>query len=184
MENGEIKLIYSLTKDVYATLAQYFEYGTVASVSKYLSTVQTFPAVTICNVNALDFSNPNTSAYAQAVLLTEHLSPTIVPSTGEYSIYLVRKYMSIIKSNALTNINGNSSYIRTLGYSIDSMLISCYFNGNPCSSSDFYWYYSYEYGNCYIFNHDSGDNSTLKTVSQSGPTSGLQLELYAGDSGK
>lgn len=165
-------------------MAQYLEYGTVASVSKYLATVQTFPAVTICNVAALDFSNPNTSSYAKAILTIEHLNSTIVPNSNEYSIYLVRKYMSIIKSNSLSNVNGGSStYIKNLGFTIDSMLISCYFNGDACSSADFYFYYSYEYGNCYIFNYDDG-NTTLKTVSQSGPTSGLQLELYAGEAGR
>lgn len=164
-------------------MIEYFAYGTVASVSKYLSTVQTFPAVTICNLNALDFNNPNTSAYANWVLTTSKLSPTIVPSSSDYSIYLVRKYMSIIKSNAFSSVNGNSSYIRGLGYSIESILISCFFNGFECTANDFYWYYSYEYGNCFIFNYDKGDGSSLKTVSQSGPNSGLQVELYAGESG-
>ena len=159
---------------------EYFAYGTTTSVSKYVERVQTFPAVTICNISPLDLSNPNTSTYVQAILTKYGLNSTISLNSSDYAIYMVRKYMDLIKSTAYSDSRGKLEYIKSLGYDLDSMLISCYFNGYACNSSDFYSHYTFEFGNCYIFNHDYGDSSDLKAVSQSGPSSGLQLELYAG----
>lgn len=161
-------------------MTAFFAYGTVTSVTKYLETIQTFPAVTICNINPFDTGNLNTFSYIQRVLSANGMNTTVTPSSDQYSIYLVREIMDLVKSSALSNVKGNGSFIQKLGFDLDTMLISCYFNGYTCSSSDFYWYYTYEFGNCYIFNHDYGNGSSLKSVSQSGPNSGLQIELFAG----
>ena len=66
-----------------------------------------------------------------------------------------------------------------MGYTLDDMLISCYFNGIQCNTSNFNWFYSYSYGNCYTFNNPNVSSNILKT-SKSGPNNGLQLELFAG----
>ena len=152
----------------------------MTSVTKYLETIQTFPAVTICNINPFDTSNSNMTSFIDKIMTLNGLNETIVPGTGQYSIAIVREYMNLIKSSAIANLQGNSSFIRSLGYELSTLLISCYFNGYACNSSDFFWYFSYDYGNCFIFNHDYGNGTSLKTVSQSGPSSGLQLELFSG----
>jgi hypothetical protein len=38
---------------------------------------------------------------------------------------------------------------KQLGYSIDSMVISCTYNNMDCNLSDFYWFYDIDYGNCF-----------------------------------
>lgn len=146
--------------------------------------MQTFPAVTICNLNPFDTSNSQTSSFISTILKKNGMTSTISPQTGEYAIYMVRETMDVIKSSALANVKGNSSFVRSLGYDLNTLLLSCFFNGFTCNSSDFFWYYSYEYGNCYIFNHNYGDGTALKVVSESGPNSGLQLELFTGYPGK
>lgn len=88
--------------------------------------------------------------------------------------------MDVLKATAMSYITTNASYVTSLGYTLDDMLISCYFNGISCDSSDFYQIYTFEYGNCYIFNHNYGNGTSLSKVSKSGPRSGLQLELFAG----
>lgn len=145
-----------------------------------MQTIQTFPAVTICNINPFDMGNSNTTAFYQQVLSSNGLSQNIDPGPNDFAIELVREYMSVLKSSAVSDMRNNSTYIRSLGYDLDTLLISCYFNGFACNSSDFYWYFTYDYGNCYIFNHDYGSGENLKVVSQSGPSSGLQLELFMG----
>lgn len=171
-------------KDIWATVDAYLQYGTVTTISSYQDSLQTFPAITICNINPFDSGNPTTYAYMTAQLNASHLSTSITPGSGQYSIYLVRQAMDVIKSSAIANFSSNPSYVYDLGFSINYLLISCYFNGFTCNASDFYQYYSYEYGNCYIFNHDYGNGTSLKKVSKTGPRSGLQLELYTGYPGK
>jgi hypothetical protein len=52
----------------------------------------------------------------------------------------------------------NESDKRSLGYTINETLITCLYNNKRCSSRDFNWYYSYDYGNCFSFN--TGVNET------------------------
>ena len=61
---------------------------------------------------------------------------------------------------------------------INDMLISCYFNFQPCNASDFTYFYHSYYGNCYKFN---GLINSTRTVNLNGEFYGLTLELYLGD---
>jgi hypothetical protein len=72
--------------------------------------------------------------------------------------------------------NRNQSYY---GFTIDEMLVSCTYQGSSCSASDFTFYQSYDYGNCYKFN--GGNNSTIQTISSAGPGNSFTLELFTGD---
>ena len=63
---------------------------------------------------------------------------------------------------------------------METMLISCYFNGEKCNLSDFYYFHSFEYGNCYTFNYNL---SSIRYTSKYGPSSGLSMELFVGVSG-
>lgn len=99
---------------------------------------------------------------------------------------------SVLKANvansfaSLKDSNEKNLTFKSLGFSIETMLISCFFNGEKCSAENFTWFISFEYGNCYAFNYhvDNNNNSTkpLKT-SQAGIGSGLTLELFVGSQG-
>ncbi|KAJ8306324.1 hypothetical protein KUTeg_016869 [Tegillarca granosa] len=59
---------------------------------------------------------------------------------------------------------------RSIGHSIEDMLISCSFEGRKCDKSMFNLFQSNEYGNCFSLEHNF--NSV-----RSGPTYGLWLTL-------
>jgi hypothetical protein len=64
------------------------------------------------------------------------------------------------------------------------MLVSCYFNYQPCYSTDFTYVYDVRFGNCYTFNggvYSNGSTYSPKQVSLDGRLYGLTLELYLGD---
>ena len=74
---------------------------------------------------------------------------------------------------------------------LSDMLVSCEYNGVKCTAKDFYWYYSFYYGNCYRFNgglqaksQSNGlglrykQRATLKSY-QPGWRHGLRLELHS-----
>ena len=76
----------------------------------------------------------------------------------------------------------NEQSLKKKDFTIETMLISCFFNNHACNESDFTWKRSNEYGNCYTFNGLLTEVS--KVSSKSGPKYGLNLELFAGNSGK
>ena len=63
---------------------------------------------------------------------------------------------------------------------MNQMLISCSFNGIECGETNFTWFWSNDYGNCYTFIGNMNGYS-IRT-SQAGYDKGLQLELLVGKS--
>jgi amiloride-sensitive sodium channel subunit gamma len=83
---------------------------------------------------------------------------------------------------SITEENLNKTYNLTrkdVGYSLETMLISCFYNGIACNTSDFSLVFTYEYGNCYTFN----SQTPARTTKLFGFGSGLVLELFVGVEG-
>ena len=88
---------------------------------------------------------------------------------------------TLIKSNIAGEEN---SIKRKLGFDLDYMLYSCYFNDVRCNSSDFIWRYDYDLTNCYTFNSgydQNGNKVKIKTINEAGSDRSLKLELFLGD---
>lgn len=88
-------------------------------------------------------------------------------------------YSTLLKSLIMgeENIFTNRFSPEDIGFTMKTMLISCYFNGKRCGVTDFKWTYSFEYSNCYTFNHKI---DRVEKTRITGPNSGLTLELYVG----
>ena len=79
-------------------------------------------------------------------------------------IYATRSLINNDKN--LTNENR-----KEMGYQLKDMLISCFFNYEPCTVNDFTYFHDPLYGNCYTFNKGINDNGTktdIKIVSLAG----------------
>ena len=105
-------------------------------------------------------------------------------SGGLPTIYLAKRAMRLLKAVSFAQAATNMSAVKQLGWSLNILLKSCYFNGVQCSISDFFSWFSFDYGNCYTFNYRSSANATLRQTSSTGSESGLTLELFNGFSGK
>jgi hypothetical protein len=75
----------------------------------------------------------------------------------------------------------NETQKRSLTHDLDQMLLSCFFNSQPCTSHDFQWEFSNVFGNCFSFS--SGFNASnhkvdLKYSYSSGYGQGLRFDLY------
>ncbi|KAJ8304243.1 hypothetical protein KUTeg_017826 [Tegillarca granosa] len=66
--------------------------------------------------------------------------------------------------------------IKKYGHSEKDLLMSCRWNGNPCSPKNFTYVYNVKYGNCYTFNHFNNGLPALET-NYPGPLLGLVLEF-------
>jgi hypothetical protein len=103
-------------------------------------------------------------------------------------IYRLSPYnlMLLTRLQLRENMNNDQSLNDTLrkemGYQIENMLVSCYFNFIPCYSSDFVYFYDYRNGNCFTFNSGKGKSNRILHVSTSDSEyAGLVLELFVGN---
>jgi len=120
------------------------------------------------------------------VLKENNVSPKISPKNGETASELVNIAANILKSAIVSDKNLTDNDLKTFGFTMDTMLISCFFDGIACNANDFTWSYSYQYGSCYTFNaakDNYGNATNAKRTRKFGPNSGLSLELFTGAPG-
>ena len=130
------------------------------------------------NLNSFDTSISGSYDLLNKTISTFNISYT---DMKESYISTFNKLNKLLKSNAMSDLKSNSSTtFKDYGFKLESMLISCYFDGTKCTVSDFTYYYTYEYGNCYIFNLYINSSTSLKTISGSGPSNGLNMEIFVG----
>ena len=162
-------------------MTSYFSYEVNVSITVKTDVPTTFPAVTICNLNPFDNDDPEVQKIVKEVLLTRNFTDSSIPiNVVEKRLRLLKiKSKQMVKENVQADKLGdpNIEKNRDLGYEIDRILLSCSFDGVICSSSDFASYYSYEYGNCYIFNF-AYNTANLRTVTRT--KTGLRMEIFTG----
>ena len=222
----------------------YLAYGVTVSVELDLESPASFPAVTVCNLNAYDTSDPaviDSIKTMQSLRLINTPTANITPNdylselVNSIKVFLKKKNTESLRkspppnskdirllplpggsqgnntnttpqnliSNGSNGSNGsnssssnigkpnnvnnngqsttqNNSINADIGFKIQNVLMSCKFNRIECNYTDFDDFYSFEYGNCYTFNKKGLQN--IRTVSTT--KVGLELELYAGMSGK
>lgn len=98
-----------------------------------------FPAITICNLN---YFQTNESKY----FLKDVGNSMNISNNKNTNWYLLRKYLELAKSIVIEK-GLNQSEIQKLGYKINQMVITCYFNQKLCDlESDFIWFLHPNYG--------------------------------------
>lgn len=96
---------------------------------------------------------------------------------------LMNVAMKILRNGVVNEHKTNQisdDFLKGLGFSIETLIVSCYYMGVACSASNFEYSRNYVYGNCYTFS-PLGKESQRST---SGPNSGLELELFTGIPGR
>ena len=167
---------YIILRSIYL----FFEWNVTVSTSIEIDMPILFPSVTICNINP--FYRPRAMNFISATLESYNLTDSVALNqlkNGQTALSITKTALNILKAEAVTNPNYNSTYRQQLGFYLDDMLLSCTFGVFNCTSNDFTLLKSYEYGNCYTFNGDR--NSRFKTISAAGSDYGLQIELFSGD---
>lgn len=170
------------------TVNNYNQYSVVSSVSVGYEAPSTFPAIDICNLNPFDGKKLIGTAAAEDILNAKSISDDKYDS---YRQYTDSASGQLKETYEYLNLN-NSVNVVSLGFYLYDVLLSCEYQGKVCTTSDFYLYHNYNYGNCYRFNGvDSNQvlgkhnytSTTVRKSSKSGWRNGLRLELYTGDQG-
>ena len=160
---------------VIENLISYLEFGVITKMTFIKESTSQFPTISICNSNP--FTTNNSSIYVKNLLSQNEFSQFLNYTDANLPIEpnkFVARYYTFINAYNLTN-----DVQKSLGLSIDQMLISCLYMGNNCTSSDFEWYYDLINGNCFRYN-TGGLNTTLKNISVKGKRKGLKLEMFVG----
>lgn len=146
-----------------------------------------FPAVSICNLNPFDTSDPEVLDHLNQTLLRNNLTALINATDQSPAIYKVRQSMKLLKANFISDIrkdklmypNDTFKFV----YTFNKMVLSCFFNEKKCDADDFDYFFNFDYAHCLTFNKKN-ENNLLKKTSKTGPGSGLSLELFAGYPGQ
>ena len=156
--------LYFCTKQIMKSIEDYLSYGTVTTFENKVEMPAEFPAITLCNLNAFQ------SDFALNMLgqIKSLFPPNVVLDKIEERLL----YLSFVSSRF------NDTTKKLISFSMKETLISCRFNGQPCYSNDFDWYFDPFYANCYRFNSRKGQ---IRNVTQTGNAFGLRLELFVGD---
>ena len=136
------------------TFVSYFKYEVTESSVTINEGEADFPAVTFCNLAPFDFFPPNKD------LLTSYMqdfnvSLDINIAEAAIAINEVTNVLSILRAQVFSNKvknNLNDSFIESLGFSKNLMIVSCFYGAKECGDEDFTWFHDYNYGNCYTFN--------------------------------
>jgi hypothetical protein len=136
-----------------------------------------FPAVTICNLNAINTRTAHEfiNNYLNKLNLTIERFPIINESISSPKEF-VEMNQNLIKSVIMSNLTIKNKEKKKLGFDLDEMLISCFYNGEKCKISDFKWIFTYDYGNCFVFNSEN----KLRSM-KPGPKNGLKMEFFIGE---
>ncbi len=122
--------------------------------------------------------------FLNAELAANNLSTAVnSDASGVPTITLVKRSLSLLKAASIANAAKDPTTVKDPGWSLSVILKSCHYNGVQCNETDFYYCFSFNYGNCFTFNYKSSPNERTRETSSTGSDSGLRLELFAGFSG-
>ena len=157
---------------IVTSIKEYFEYPTQTLVSIDKDVEQAFPAVTICNRSPIRFDrfiNPFLEYTNERGITNTNDTTNFTPVQAAHVYpFIYHKF------------NRNES-VEDFFYSLEELLITCHYNGRPCSAADFVPFLSSLYGRCYTFNGKTHHirNGTILRATEHGGDGTLILQLYA-----
>ena len=184
-KNNLIKIIWSLAflaSLVYSFISiinminDYLNYDVVVNMELVQDFDLEFPAVTVCNNNPFDFSNDLAVRTIESYLNN-------ITNTKE-------NYFSFKNNETITN-SSCGEYLRQIligsfpefSFSLEKMLISCFYDQKRCTKDDFYPIRTSLFGMCYSFNYGkyyNGTQAPVRKLKRNGMFNGLKLELFVG----
>ncbi|CAF3660232.1 unnamed protein product [Rotaria sordida] len=161
-------MIYFIVQAIRA----YFEYPTQTSVSTMFEWPQAFPAVTICNYSPIQYNK----FIGPFLNYTNSLNLTNTTDTTQFT-YTQSLYVADFINYKLNHEDSLKEFF----YPLETMMISCEYNGITCSVANFTWFLTPSYGTCYTFNAKlkNAVNGGIRYNADNGRMGIFKLQLYA-----
>jgi hypothetical protein len=163
------------------TFLTYLSYPVYTTTKEEHDMPAVFPKVTICNtmpaiteyaydlIKEIDAEkNPDMSIFNQTLMSELSYEKKIIYFFKVWSLFLGQ-----INKGTFSDLER-----KKLVHSYSDIILKCFFNGQPCTQSDFNWHWNPLYGNCYVFNsglNNSGYADDLKKSTLPDIKLGLQL---------
>ncbi len=164
-------------------ILQFFEFNVVVNYQKIAEMQSEFPSITLCNINSLDISErQSTGEYLMQILTTNSLQSFLTVNDTEDAINKVEDYANVIKASLIYALKKRGfDDIFRLGFTLNKLVISCYYNEVKCDLQEFFQFFDFQYGNCYTFNPFVNSNGTVnkspKISTQAGTKNGNMSNL-------
>ncbi|XP_054755872.2 amiloride-sensitive sodium channel subunit gamma-like [Lytechinus pictus] len=81
-------------------------------------------------------------------------------------------------SDLLDVINPTRQELEDMGHQAEDFILQCTFDRRPCNYTNFRQFQNKYYGNCFTFNQEVGNSSTVRSTGQTGAQYGLHLTLF------
>jgi hypothetical protein len=168
--------------EIVIAVLTYLQYNIVLSTKPIYEAPTYFPAVQICN--NIPYDNQVIDSYVTNITNQYNITLDTFSTLKQYTDTV----SSLVKSKLAKLSQSDTFDSFQAGYKLENMLISCFYDQNPCSQADFYYQNDFNYGDCFSFNlglinnagYSKTTNSLLKKSSFPSETNALQLELYVG----
>lgn len=100
------------------------------------------PKVTFCNLNPFDFFNDNetTIQLLNSVLTTNNISLIVPIESYQDAMNTVETAHTTLRASVAASQKLTFPQMKTLGFQIEKMLISCSFNDQTCTPANFTWF--------------------------------------------
>ena len=167
---------------VYRSINSYLEYDVNSKFDVIYEAPAVFPTVTICNQNPFitdeAFEYVKSSMDKFGITFESFVNETDMPKNELPGTQLKQSlfnamYLAIVNTE---NVSNKAEFRKSMGLSIEQMIISCEFESNECSlEDDFDWHFDIYYGSCFSF----GKTNT-KISNKAGNYDGLILHLAVG----
>ena len=72
------------------------------------------------------------------------LDATLLPTESQDAISLIDDASEVLKASIIANTSLTNDNLKDIGFTLDTMWVSCYFDGVACNTTDFTWSYSYQ----------------------------------------
>ena len=173
---------------VFQSICNYLQFDVVTKIQLFKESPVDFPVVSFCNNNmfAKNFSYEIINGIIKNVY--NQTFDEYHESAKNKLFYYADLQNTYTKSSslfAMFNPQYTDDDKKAISFTINEMLIGCTYNQQPCSSSNFSWYFDVEGGNCFKFNsgYDSnGKKTEIKKAELAGSYNGLLLQIFVGKS--
>ncbi|XP_067930238.1 FMRFamide-activated amiloride-sensitive sodium channel-like [Watersipora subatra] len=152
-------------------ISSYISFAATTNIEMFEERSLVFPAVTICNNNAI--KNSKIPKKLQSLL---DMDQVMRMNGSDDRVWNMDTVIRITEELAMMATEEKIA----LGYTLEETVIFCSYNGINCNLTEFWQFYDSGYGNCYTFNSGKDTSLMVKHSYLAGPKYGLKLILNLG----
>lgn len=133
-----------------SAIVVYFQYEVTTQLQQIDSSVVgiEFPMVSFCTLN--QFSSQRGINYVLDKVRSVY-GPNVSTLSDIYAKNGSKSFFELLYFLKLNAFSMKDPEKRSLGLTVEEIMIDCHYNSVPCNLTELEWYYSIDHGNCYRY---------------------------------